>query len=81
MKTSNEVKALVKKFIDEATEAHDNGCIENDELLTILRHASAMIPESIQQYITSEYTANLYEDWDIADFSMWYGYTFTSEDF
>lgn len=80
MKTSNEVKALVRKFIDEAVEAHSNGNIENDELLNILRSASTMIPESIMQYNTSTYTDVLYEDWDIDQFDLWYDYTFTSED-
>ena len=80
MKTSNEVKALVRKFIDEATEAYSNGNIENDELLNILRSASTMIPESIMQYITCEYTEVLYEEWDIDQFDLWYRHTFEAEE-
>ena len=80
MKTSNEVKALVRKFIDEATEAHSNGNIENDELLNILRSASTMIPESIMQYNTSAYTDVLYEDWDIDQFDLWYRHAFEAEE-
>ena len=80
-RTSKEVKTLVKQLIDNAIKAHGNKEITDEELLSILRPASTMIPESIMQYETCEYTANLYEDWDITDFSLWYGYTFTSENF
>jgi len=72
------IKALVKEIVLGVAYLYALGEIDSDEFVTILHHAALMIPESIKQWNTT-YTLNLFEDWTITDFNLWYKHTFKED--